>query len=159
MKNFFETFAIPPRFEINLDDLEKKYLEFQKQFHPDAASTADIEQSITINEAYKTLGNPLARAAYILRLNGIDIEDDSNAPKPDMATLEEILELQEKVAEIAADEIEDLRKYLNSEIKSWLKEVAEKLDREDFKAAAQVLMKVKYFDKTLRDLKLKKQKS
>ena len=159
MKNFFEIFALPPRFEIDLDDLEKKYLEFQKRFHPDTislrASTANIEQSITINEAYKILGNPISRASHILQLNSINIEDDSNAPRPDMTTLEEILKLQEKVAKVTEDEVENLRKYLSSKIKSLLEEVAVKLEKQDFKTAAQVLMKVKYFDKTLRDLKRK----
>lgn len=158
MKNYFETFALTPRFEIDLDDLEKKYLEFQKEFHPDNASSADIEQSIAINEAYKILKNPLSRASYILQLNGIDLENDSNAPKPDMATLEEILELQEQVAEIAGDEIENLKKELNLKIKMLLAETSQKLELQEFKQAAQILIKAKYFDKTLRDLKAKKLK-
>ena len=158
MKNYFEIFALTPHFEIDLDDLEKKYLEFQREFHPDNASSADIEQSIAINEAYKILKSPLSRASYILQLNGIDLENDSNAPRPDMATLEEILELQEQVAEIAADEIENLKKELNLKIKSLLKKAALELDAQDFKKAAQVLIKAKYFDKTLRDLKAKRLK-
>lgn len=156
MKNYFEIFAFTPSFEIDLDELEKKYLEFQRQFHPDSASTADIEQSIAINEAYKILKNSLSRASYILQLNGIDLENDSNAPKPDMATLEEILELQEQVAEIAVGEIENLKKELNLKIKSLLEKAALELAAQDFKKAAQVLIKAKYFDKTLRDLKAKK---
>ncbi len=156
MKNYFEIFAFTPSFEIDLDELEKKYLEFQKEFHPDNASTADIEQSIAINEAYKILKNSLSRASYILQLNGIDLENDSNAPKPDMATLEEILELQEQVAEIAVGEIENLKKELNLKIKSLLEKAALELAAQDFKKAAQVLIKAKYFDKTLRDLKAKK---
>lgn len=156
MKNFFEIFSLPQNFSLDLDALEKKYLQFQQEFHPDNASSADLEQSILVNDAYKILSNPISRASYILRLNGIDIENDSHAPKPDMATLAEILELQEKVAEIAPDEIENLRKELNSNIKSLLLEVAQSLEGKDFKTAAQILIRVKYFDKTLRDLKAKK---
>lgn len=158
MINYFEIFSLPTNFAIDLDDLEKQYLTFQKKFHPDNSSTADIEHSIEINDAYKILTNPIKRASHILQLNGVDIEDDSKTPKPDMATLMEIIELQEKVSEITADEISDLRKSLSLEIKSLLDSVSLKFENKDFTSAIQLLIRAKYFDKTLRDLKAKKAK-
>ncbi|MDX2082774.1 MAG: Fe-S protein assembly co-chaperone HscB [Rickettsiales bacterium] len=155
MKNYFAQFSFPIDFTVDEIELEKKYLEFQKQFHPDSASTRDIEQSIAINQAYQILKNPITRASHILQLNGIDLEDDSKALKPDLATLEEILELQEKVAEIKADEIAILQKNLKNKIEFLLQEVRAKLENKDFTKAAQILIKAKYFDKTLRDLKAK----
>lgn len=155
MKNHFKIFSLPPVFEIDLDALEKKYLESQKQFHPDNASTSDIEQSIAVNEAYSVLKNPIARASHILQLQNIDLENDSAAPKADLATLQEIMELQEMVEEMEISEIENLRKEINQRIKLLLIETADQLENQDFKTAAQTLMKTKYFDKTLRDLKAK----
>ena len=73
MKNFFELFALKLNFEIDEIELEKKYLDFQKQFHPDISSSADIEKSIAINEAYKTLSDDFLRACYLLALKNIDI--------------------------------------------------------------------------------------
>ncbi len=156
MKNFFEIFSLPQNFALDLDALEKQYLAFQQQFHPDNSSTADIEQSILINDAYKILSAPISRASYILALNGIDLENDSHAPKPDMATLLEILELQEMVAEIDASAAENLKKELNAKVKSLLAEVALELGNKEFVKASQILIRAKYFDKTLRDLKAKK---
>lgn len=158
MKNHFEIFSLPLLFEIDLDALEQKYLEFQKQFHPDRASTSDIEKSIAVNEAYAILKNPISRASHILQLHNIDLENDSTAPKADLATLQEILELQEEVEEIAISEIENLRKKLNQTIKLLLIETVAQFENKDFKQAAQILMKAKYFDKTLRDLRAKKNK-
>lgn len=155
IKNYFENFSFNVDFNIDLEELENKYLEFQKQFHPDNSSS-DVEKSISINEAYKVLKNPLQRASHILQLNGIDLENDSKAPKPDIETLEEILELQEKVAEITLEEKDSLKKYLISEIKSLLEKTAEELENKDFTKAAQILIRAKYFDKTLRDLKIRK---
>ncbi len=155
IKNYFENFSFNVDFNIDLEELENKYLEFQKQFHPDNSSS-DVEKSISINEAYKVLKNPLQRASHILQLNGIDLENDSKAPKPDMETLEEILELQEKVAEITLEEKDSLKKYLISEIKSLLEKTAKALENKDFTKAAQILIRAKYFDKTLRDLKIRK---
>lgn len=155
IKNYFENFSFNVDFNIDLEELENKYLEFQKQFHPDNSSS-DVEKSISINEAYKVLKNPLQRASHILQLNGIDLENDSKAPKPDIETLEEILELQEKVAEITLEEKDSLKKYLISEIKSLLEKTAKALENKDFTKAAQILIRAKYFDKTLRDLKIRK---
>jgi len=158
MKNHFEIFSLPVAFEIDLEALEKKYLEFQKQFHPDKSSTADITKSIAVNEAYDVLQNSISRATHILQLQDIDLENDSTAPKPDLATLQEILELQEKITEIEISEIQNLRQELNKKITSLLEEVAANLTKQDFKTAAQILIKVKYFDKTLSILKAKKNK-
>jgi molecular chaperone HscB len=156
MINHFNTFSFEIDFNINLEELENKYLQFQKQFHPDNVGSTDIEKSISINESYQVLNNPLRRASHILQLNGIDLENDESAPKPDMETLEEILELQEKVAEINLDEKSDLKKYLNLEVKNLLEKTAKELENNNYNQAAQILIKAKYFDKTLRDLKARK---
>src|SRR3989338_1816782 len=99
MKNFFTLFELPIKFSLDLDALEQKYFSFQRQFHPDKAGVAEIKNSMDINEAFEVLKNPLRRAAHILQLNGIDVEQDGVALKPDMATLEKVLEIQEKIVD------------------------------------------------------------
>ena len=153
MQNFFELFLLSTKFSLDLDALEEKYFAFQKQFHPDSAGVAEIENSILVNEAYQVLQNPLRRAAHILQLNGIDVEKDGGAVKPDMATLGEVLEIQEKILDSSPQEILEIKKYLQSEIKSLLENIASKLDNKDFASAAQFLIRTKYFDKILQDLR------
>lgn len=156
MINHFDSFEMAIDFAIDLDALENKYLAFQKKFHPDNASTADIEKSILVNQSYDVLKNPLTRAAHILQLNGIDLENDEKAPKPDFETLEEILELQEKLADIDTNEKQDLKKYLNSTLKDLLNQAATEINHQNFTQAAQILIRAKYYNKTLKDLKSKK---
>ena len=115
MKNFFTIFTLPIKFSLDLNALEQKYFTFQKQFHPDTAGIAEIENSILINEAYEVLKNPLRRAAHILQLNNIDVEKDGGALRPDMATLERVLEIQESIPNLSIQEISDLKKYLHGE--------------------------------------------
>lgn len=155
MTNFFNLFSLPQIFEIDLAELEKKYLTFQHQFHPDKSSSDDISKSIEINQAYKILSDDFLRACYLLQLKGIDILHDEKALKVEMATLEEAIELQEKISEISKDEIDDLRKKINSEIKSLILEAMQSLETQ---AAAQLLVKAKYLKKSLEDLKIRKQK-
>lgn len=156
MKNHFEIFALPVSFTIDLEALEKKYLEFQKAFHPDNSSTSDIEKSIAVNEAFDVLKNNLRRASHILQLHGIDLENDSNAPKVDSATLMEVLEIRENIFESSTEEIENFKKDLSKRVKFLINKTAESLENKDFNNAAQILIKAKYFDKTLQDLKRKK---
>jgi len=159
MKNFFELFALKLNFEIDEIELEKKYLDFQKQFHPDISSSADIEKSIAINEAYKTLSDDFLRACYLLALKNIDIHHDEKAIKPNTETLIEILELQEKIAEISdKNEIENLRKEINQEFKSLILNSMNQLEANEINLSAQLLVKAKYLKKSLEDLKIRKNK-
>lgn len=150
--NHFARFQLPIAFHLDLDLLEQKYFDFQQQFHPDKAGIAEIENSIAINEAHEILKNPLKRAAYILQLQGIDVEKDGSV-RPDLTTLEEVLEIQEKIPTLDRAQISDLKKQLNSQIKTLIEKMAGMLDNKDFETAAQILIKAKYFDKTLKDLK------
>ncbi|OFW80578.1 MAG: Fe-S protein assembly co-chaperone HscB [Alphaproteobacteria bacterium RIFCSPLOWO2_01_FULL_40_26] len=155
MKNFFEIFSLPQSFVIDQSKLEKKYLEFQQRFHPDKSSFDDISKSIEINEAYKILSDDFLRACHLLQLKGIDILHDEKAVRVDISTLEEQLELQEKISEISKNEIDDLRKKLNSDFK---KLIMEAMQEADINASAQFLTKAKYFKKSLEDLKIRKLK-
>jgi molecular chaperone HscB len=159
MQNHFEKFQLTEKFQINLTDLEKKYFDLQNQFHPDVSGLEDIEESIAINEAYKILSDDFNRACYLLSLKGIDIKNNEKAVKPDFSTLEEVLELQEKITEISdKNEIETLRKKLNEEIKQLISKAMECFEALQTELSAQFLVKAKYLKKSLEDLKIRKQK-
>lgn len=156
MINYFKIFDLPTSFEIDEIKLEAKYLQLQQQFHPDNANLADIEKSVTFNQAYKALSSKINRASHILQLNNINIEDDSQAPKVDVATLQQILELQEEIEHIKPDRIADLKSEIKENLNNLFEEIAQNLEQNNFEIASQNLIKAKYFDKSLSDLKLKK---
>lgn len=157
MKNYFKKFDFEEKFEIDLSELEKKYLDFQSRFHPDKSSTQDIEESIEINQAYKILSDDFERACYLLFLKGIDIKNDEKAVRLDVELLEEVLELQEKIAEINnKDEIEPLRKKINAAVKLLIGEAVDLLKNSNIKPASLLLIKAKYLKKSLEDLKIRK---
>ncbi len=159
MKNYFEIFALSADFFLDEIALEKKYLELQKQFHPDKSSSSDIAKSIEVNEAYKVLSDDFLRTCHLLQLKNIDILNDEKALRVDVSTLEEQLELQEKISEICdPNEIEKLQKELRLRIKQLILQAVEIYKTNDFKASAQVLIKAKYLKKSLEDLKIRKNK-
>lgn len=156
MKNYFEIFELPQSFLIDEALLEKKYLEFQNQFHPDKSSSADISKSIEVNEGYKILADDFTRACYILQLKGIDILNDERAVKVDMATLAEQLELQEEISEMTDKvEMENLRKNLIVEVK---KLISQAMEAQETSHSAQLLVRAKYLKKSIEDLKIRKNK-
>lgn len=106
MLSYFELLSLPQSFEIDLTQLESAYFSAQRQYHPDrfVAKPADERAkaaaiSANLNDAYHTLKHPLTRAVHLLALQGITVLDEANTAKPDMALLEEIMELQEAIAE------------------------------------------------------------
>jgi molecular chaperone HscB len=163
--NHFEKFALIPSFDINIDALEHSYLKLQQQFHPDTLLHKSQEEqdkaiinSINVNEAYKILKNPVKRAIYLLKLNGINIDDDNCQIKPSHETLISVLELREKISESKnIEEIEEIKNFLEEEIAELMQIAKENFAHQNLDLAAQNLIKVKYFDKTIQDLKLKKQ--
>ena len=78
MSQYFTLFQLEPAFDIDAESLEQTYRALAARFHPDKfASASAFEQkqavmmSSTINDAYRTLRNPIDRAAYLLKTLGI----------------------------------------------------------------------------------------
>ncbi|KAF4547600.1 HSCB C-terminal oligomerization domain-containing protein [Elsinoe fawcettii] len=104
---------IPPKapFKVDLKALRREFLQLQSKAHPDLAPAGKKRQaealSSRINEAYKTLQNPLLRAQYLLSLRGIDVAEDETAKVEDPDLLMEVLETRETIEE--AEKEEDLQ--------------------------------------------------
>ncbi|EKD16264.1 Fe-S protein assembly co-chaperone HscB [Drepanopeziza brunnea f. sp. 'multigermtubi' MB_m1] len=97
-------------FKIDARALRREFLQLQSVAHPDRhpqelKSRAEAT-SARINEAYRTLLNPLLRAQYLLGLRGIGVVDDERAKVEDTGLLIEVLEARETIEE--ADGEEDL---------------------------------------------------
>lgn len=109
----------PPQspFEIPLRPLRGEFLVLQGQSHPDKYPPGVPKQraeavSALLNEAYRTLIDPLFRAQYLLRVqHGVDVtaEDSATADKQKLDTemLMEVMEVQERIEEVA-EEVEDV---------------------------------------------------
>jgi molecular chaperone HscB len=97
MKNHFELFQMPVKFEIDAQQLDAAYREVQSRVHPDKFVTAtDAEKRVAMqwatraNEAYQTLKNPLKRAMYLCEMNGVDLATESNTNMPTAFLMQQI---------------------------------------------------------------------
>lgn len=104
-KNYFELFDLPQGFAVDAKRLAERYRTLQAVTHPDRFAVAatfekrvSLQASTQVNEAYRTLKDPLARARYLLTLHTGDSGNDSETSK-DGAFLMEQMELRETLAE------------------------------------------------------------
>lgn len=105
-RNFFEVFDLTPGFAIDLAVLTARYRELQRLVHPDKyAQSSDqdrrlaVQTAANINDAFRTLKDPVERALYLLRLHKVAV-DDETARKLDPAFLMEQMELREALGEV-----------------------------------------------------------
>ena len=88
--------------------LRNEFLQLQAKAHPDLHQGQDKARaeglSSLINEAYKTLSNPLLRAQYLLSLRGIEVAEDETAKVEDPELLVEVLETREAIEEAQREE-------------------------------------------------------
>jgi molecular chaperone HscB len=105
-KNYFELFGLPVDFDLDADELSRRYRELQRRVHPDKfASGPDAERRVSmqlttlVNEAYQTLRDPVRRARYLLGLGGTDPREETDTAM-DPAFLMEQMELRETLAEV-----------------------------------------------------------
>lgn len=98
--NYFKLFGLSIHFDVAVSDLTERYRSLQKAVHPDRfAGSAErdrlmaVQQAANINEAYRVLKDPLARARYMLELKGLPLDDTNTQMDP--AFLMEQMELRE----------------------------------------------------------------
>ncbi len=155
--NHFQKFDLESSFQINLPELEKKYLQLQQQFHPDtAADQTEAEiNSILVNQAYKILKNPIKRAIYLLQLQNINIDSEECEIKPSQENLVLIIGIREEILESENDsiKIEEIKQNIKKLIAEEMPQIADLFAKKHYQIAAQKLIKVKYLDKIILDLK------
>jgi molecular chaperone HscB len=104
--NFYRFFGIEERLSLDLDDLQKRFYELSRKTHPDRYGRKPLterqfadEANSTLNDAYRTLRDPVKRAEYVLKQHGLHIgEQRSKNVPPEL--LEEVFELNMAMEEM-----------------------------------------------------------
>jgi molecular chaperone HscB len=106
VSDYYEILGIPRALNLSLDELQKRFYELSRQLHPDrvmqkpeAERQRALDMSSALNDAYRTLKDPIKRAPYLLGLEGFDIgEQRSKDVPPEL--LEEVFELNMALEEM-----------------------------------------------------------
>ena len=104
--DYFAMFELPRKLCIEMSALEQKFLQLSWKLHPDNfVNSANEEREISLkrsselNDAYRTLRDPVARVEYLLAIEGARKEGRNKQQAPP-ELLEEVFELNESLDEL-----------------------------------------------------------
>lgn len=109
--DYFTFFGLPRKLTIAPQELERRFRELSRKFHPDyfynappTERLASLERSSYLNDAYRALRTPATRIEHLLAIEGLPPTksegSESGAAKVPPALLEEVFELNEELDEI-----------------------------------------------------------
>ncbi len=151
----FARLGLARGFEIELAELDRRYFGLQRNLHPDrfarrtAKERAIAEsQAASLNQAYETLKEPLARAAYLLELAGRRSAAAHAATVDDAELLNEAMENREALQE--AEEgaaIDRIAAKAKGNAETCLAELSLAFGRNDFERADRLATRLRYWQK------------
>lgn len=155
MQNHFELFGLSPAFALEGEALERSYREIQSKVHPDrfahagdAERRASLQWTTRVNEAYRTLKDPVQRARHILELHGVDVAFETNTAMPPEFLMQQ-MELRETLEEAKTPaSLDEMRKRLRQEKAELQGQIGQALDsRKDYAGAAGLVRKLQFLDR------------
>jgi molecular chaperone HscB len=147
--DYFTFFGLPRKLEISMPALEKDFYELSRKLHPDLNARAgskeqewSLQQSSLLNDAYRTLKDPIKRTQYLLQLEGVELEEQSKTATekarstgeikkqivpPDL--LEEVFELNMQLEELR---MHNMHKKMGEDDPALIEEIGrQKLELEE----------------------------
>ena len=158
MQNHFELFGLASAFALESEALEKRYRDIQSEVHPDrfahagdAERRASLQWTTRVNEAYRTLKDPVQRGKHLLELHGVDVAFETNTRMPADFLLQQ-LELREELeAAVGAEDasrLERLRSGLRHQKRELEAQLGQTIDaKKDYAGAAELVRKLMFLDK------------
>lgn len=157
-QNYFQLFGLPVDFHIDKNSLKAKQRALQAEFHPDLfvnASEQDkrlsVQQASHVNEAYQTLLNPVKRARYLLEINGLELNDETETTS-DTDFLMEQLELREQLDGCRNSEdplscCDEIADKLKLRARLFAEDFVDKLAAEQYEAARLASRKMQFISR------------
>src|SRR6185295_17612813 len=168
--DLFAVLGLPARYAVDLAAGEAAYKDLSRQVHPDRYATADprarrasLARTVQLNQAWRTIKDPIQRAEYLLLRAGIDVgEKKSGAGEDGKAThrvaappafLIEILELNDELSEAKragdAVKVAFMAEEMRARARDTLKTIGEALDAGGggLEDAARSLVALRYYQR------------
>jgi molecular chaperone HscB len=108
--DYFAFMGLPHRLTLETAEIERRFRALSRQFHPDffynatpAERMASLERSSYLNDAYRTLRDPVTRLQYVLQIEGLSPASPADASRQvPPSLLEEVFSLNEEIDEARA---------------------------------------------------------
>lgn len=157
----FQRLGLEQGFAVETAELDRRYFALQRQLHPDRfvkktprERAVSQSQAASLNEAYETLRDPLGRAVYLLRLQGIELEPASGQTISDPVLLMEAMEMREALSETADDQaVQAVAAQVEAERKAGFDLLAKAFAAGDTTKARTQALRLKYLGKLAEDIR------
>jgi len=157
----FQRLGLARGFDVATAELDRRYFALQRQLHPDRfvkktprERAVSQSQAASLNEAYETLRDPLGRAVYLLRLQGIELEPASGQTISDPVLLMEAMEMREALSEAAdAEAVQAVADDVESQRKAGFEKLAKAFAENDTAKARTQTLRLKYLTKLADDIR------
>ena len=158
MNNPFALFDLPVSFQLDQDLLAARYLALQKSLHPDNFSAASaqeqrlaIQKSAEINDALRTLKDPISRADSIIAIHTGEVENVEEKSSKDISFLMQQMEWRETLENIEnnkdSDELTAFTKDIERTRRAILDELSTALDAQQWNIARAITDKLRFIKK------------
>jgi len=162
----FARLGLPRGFDVDAAELDRRYFAFQRNLHPDrfarrsARERAIAEsQSASLNQAYETLKDPLARAGYLLQLGGRRSAAVHAATVDDEELLTEAMENREALMEAEdVEAVEALTSRAVAAAVACLADLTAAFAQEDLEAADRLTTRLRYWRKLGEEARAKRRR-
>ena len=150
----FARLGLPAALDLEPASLDRAYFALQRQWHPDRFVGRPPEErarasteAAGLNDAYRTLKDPLSRAVYFAGLKGVELPADGKTiDDPDL--LMEAMEAREALHEAeSAERVDVLAAEARREMQAALASLASLFLRDDKPAIRKALLRLRYLDK------------
>ena len=152
--NHFARLGLPAALDLDAAALDKAYFARQRQWHPDrfvgkpAAERAKASvEAAALNDAYRTLKDPLGRAIYLAELKGVELPGDGKTID-DPELLMEVMDAREELHEASSiAEVDALAKFAREDLQTGLASLSSLFLANDKPAIRKTLLRLRYLDK------------
>ena len=163
-QSYFELFGLPEVFDVDFSKLGSTFRELQAKYHPDRfVNATDNERLVAvqttglINEANETLKSSRLRARYLLKLKGVDFDDEVDTTS-DGTFLMHQMEIREALEEVenAQDplaRIDDIGQEISGEADALKDDFVYQLESGNLDAAKEAVLKMKFFERLCQESK------
>jgi molecular chaperone HscB len=176
----FSVLGLPRKFEVDVAAAESAYKDLSRQLHPDRFAKADararkaaLARTVELNDAWRTVKDPVKRAEYLLELAGFGLAgDDRKAEDPLRKTkqvaappafLIEILEQRDELSEAQRTgdtvKVAFMADEMRGRAAEAMKTIAATLETGQFEEGARTLVALRYYQRFLEEVAAHEERS
>ncbi len=162
----FSRLGIEATFDVDVTALDRCYFDLQRCLHPDRFATCTAReralsqlQATSLNDAYETLKDPLARADYMAGMMGTDVLPEGCNLVNDPALLMEAMEMREALAEAESrEQVDAIAAETNAEMQKCIDGISGAFAQSNLETALSLTTRLKYQRKLFDEARARKAK-